>query len=314
MLMSLLELALGLALLYYGAEWLVRGASIMGIRLGMTPLLIGLTVVAFGTSMPELLVSLKAGMQGKGDIAIGNVVGSNIANLALILGVAALIRPLKVQAQVIRREVPLGIGAAVLLCLLLVNDVLGRFEGSVLFVALVIYLIISFRDARAELNPEVQAEYADAMAPAERATWHYIVLAICGLLLLVGGAHLLVEAAVELARIAGLSEAIIALTLIAVGTSLPELATSAVASFRKNGDIAVGNALGSNLFNILAVLGIAAVLVPLTRGGVTWVDLGVMVGIAAIAYPMLRQGYVLSRLDGALLLLMYAGYMAWLFN
>ncbi len=314
MLITLLELGLGLALLYFGAEWLVRGASVMGMRLGMTPLLIGLTVVAFGTSMPELLVSLKAGMQGKGDIAIGNVVGSNIANLALILGVAALIRPLKVQAQVIRREVPLGIGAAVLLCLLLVNDVLGRFEGSVLFVALVIYLIISFRDAKAEVNPEVQAEYAEAMAPATRATWQYILLVIVGLLVLVGGAHLLVEAAVQLARIAGLSEAIIALTLIAVGTSLPELATSAVASFRKEGDIAVGNALGSNLFNILAVLGLAAVLVPLTRGGVTWVDLGVMVGIAAIAYPMLRKGYLLSRLDGALLLLLYAGYMAWLFT
>src|SRR5690606_15526367 len=126
---------------------------------GMAPLLIGLTVVAFGTSMPELLVSLKAGMEGKGDIAIGNVVGSNIANLALILGIAALIRPLKVQAQVIRREVPLGIGAAVLLCLLLVNDVLGRFEGSVLVVALILYLIISFRDAKAEVSPEVQAEY-----------------------------------------------------------------------------------------------------------------------------------------------------------
>lgn len=312
MLLHVLMLVVGLMLLYYGAEWLVRGASAMGLRLGMAPLLIGLTVVAFGTSMPELLVSLRAGFDGKGDIAIGNVVGSNIANIALILGVAALIRPLKVQAQVVRREVPLGIGAAVLLCVLLYNGVLGRIEGIALFIALVIYLVISFRDAKAEDNPEVAAEYAEAVEPAIRPTWQYILLCVVGLAVLVAGAHLLVDGSVDIAAALGVPEAVIALTIIAVGTSLPELATSAVASWRNEGDIAVGNALGSNLFNILAVLGLSAFIIPLSQGNVSWVDLGVMVAVAAALLPMVRLGFRLSRLEGVLLLSLYVGYITWL--
>jgi cation:H+ antiporter len=312
MLLSVGLLVLGLILLLVGAEWLVRGASVIGLKMGLTPLLVGLVIVAFGTSVPELLVALKAGFAGKGDIAIGNVVGSNIANIALILGVAALIRPLEVQAQVVRREVPLVVIGSILLAVLLMNDVLGRFEGLVLFFALIVYLVVSVHDARAEANPAVEAEYAEAIAPAKRPTWQYWVLTVIGLAVLAGGAWILVDACVDLARLAGVSEALIALTIIAIGTSLPELATSAVASWKDEGDIAVGNVLGSNLFNILAILGISALIIPLHMGGVTWIDIGVMVAIALLAWPLLRMGLRVTRIDGAILLGSYVAYMTWL--
>ncbi|WP_290650522.1 calcium/sodium antiporter [Aquisalimonas sp.] len=312
MIVTGLQLVAGLTLLYFGAEWLVRGASALGLRLGLTPLVIGLTVVAFGTSAPELAVSLEAGLAGRGAIALGNVIGSNIANIALILGIAALVRPLSVQAQVIRIEVPLMIGASLLLCALLWNGVLGRVEGAGLVLALVTYVVYSVRAARAETNAIVTAEYADLVPAAVRPLWHYALLAVVGLALLVTGANLLVDASVEIARHFGLREALIGLTIIAVGTSLPELATSAVASRRGEGDIAVGNVLGSNLFNILCVLGLAAFVVPLAVGDVSWVDLGVMVGFALVALPVLRSGFVISRIEGALLLTGYAVYLGWL--
>lgn len=312
MLLSIGLLSVGLVLLLVGAEWMVRGASATGLKLGMTPLLIGLVIVAFGTSVPELLVALKAGFAGKGEIAIGNVVGSNIANIALILGVSAVIRPLVVQAQVVRRELPLVVIASILLAALLYNGVLGRIEGSIMFLGLVAYLWFSFREARAEQNPVVEAEYAEAIAPAPRPLWQYIVLTIFGLAVLVYGANMLVDACIELARLAGISEAIIALTIIAIGTSLPELATCAVASWKAEGDIAVGNVVGSNLFNILAILGLGALVVPLGMGAVTWIDIGVMVAIALLALPLMRSRFRLNRREGFLLLLIYAAYLIWL--
>lgn len=312
MLMSIGIMTVGLVLLLVGAEWMVRGASATGLKLGMTPLLIGLVIVAFGTSVPELLVTLKAGFAGKGEIAIGNVVGSNIANIALILGISAVIRPLVVQAQVVRRELPLVVIASVLLAALLYNEVLGRIEGTVMFLGLLAYLWFSFREARAEQNPVIEAEYAEAIAPAPRPLWYYIGLTVFGLAVLVFGANMLVDACIELARLAGISEAVIALTIIAVGTSLPELATCAVASWKQEGDIAVGNVVGSNLFNILAILGLGALVVPLGMGAVTWIDIGVMVAIAMLALPLMRSRFRLNRREGFLLLLIYIGYMVWL--
>jgi cation:H+ antiporter len=223
-----------------------------------------------------------------------------------------MIRPLAVQAQVVRRELPLVVFASFLLAALLYNGVLGRIEGSIMFLGLVGYLWFSFREARAEHNPVIEAEYAEAIAPAPRPLWQYIALTIFGLAVLVYGANMLVDACIELARLAGVSEAIIALTIIAVGTSLPELATCAVASWKGEGDIAVGNVVGSNLFNILAILGLGALVVPLGMGAVSWVDIGVMVAIALLALPLMRSKFRLNRREGFLLLLIYVAYIVWL--
>lgn len=308
----LIQLAVGLVLLYYGAEWLVRGASALGTRLGLTPLLIGLTVVAFGTSAPEFAVSLQSALEGRGALALGNIVGSNIANVGLILGVAALIRPLTVHAQVIRVEAPLVLAASLMLCVLLVNGVLGRLEGAALFGALILYLVFSVRAARAERNATVDAEYAGLVVALTRPTWQYITLVVAGLALLVLGADMLVTAAVSVARAFEVREALIGLTIVAVGTSLPEFATSTVAAYRREGDIAVGNVLGSNLFNILGVLGFAALVAPFVTGDIAWSDLAVMVALAVITIPILRSGFEISRAEGALLVASYAAYIGWL--
>ncbi|MEX0899989.1 MAG: calcium/sodium antiporter [Gammaproteobacteria bacterium] len=312
MLVTLLTLLLGLTLLYVGAEGLVRGASCLGLKLGLTPLVIGLTVVAFGTSAPELLVSVQAGIADQGAIAIGNVVGSNIANIGLILGLAALVRPINVRAQLVRFELPLVIAVSVLLTVLLWNGLVGRIEGLLLFLGVIAFTVYSLRAARAKQAPEVEAEFAESMPAAERPTWQYVVLTLVGLAVLVVGARVLVSAAVDIARALGLSEALIGLTIIAIGTSLPELAASMVAAAKREGDIAVGNVLGSNLFNILCVVGLAALIVPLEAGGVSHIDLAVMIAIAVVLLPIMRTRFVIGRIEGAGLVLIYAGYLAWL--
>ena len=312
MTLTVLGLVAGLVLLYLGAEALVRGASALGLKLGLTPLVIGLTIVAFGTSAPELLVSVQAGLSDQGPMAIGNVVGSNIANIALILGVAALVRPLDVKAQVVQLESPLLIGVSVVLVALLWNGVIGRIEGAALFTGIVVYTVFSVRMAARERQVEVAREYEAALPDASRPLWQYAVATLIGLAVLVVGARLLVGAAVDIARAFGLSEALIGLTIVAVGTSLPELAASVVAAAKREGDIAVGNVLGSNLFNILCVLGFAALLRPLDADGVSRIDLAVMLGLAVLALPILRTGYRIGRREGAVLVAIYAGYLAWL--
>ncbi len=302
----------GLALLYFGAEWLVRGASALGVKAGLSALVIGLTVVAFGTSAPELMVSVESALMGKGDIAVGNVVGSNIANIALILGIAAMIRPLQVNTQVVRREVPLVIAASVLLCALLWDGTLGRIDGAIMFVLLVAYTGLSLYDARRETNPAIEQEYADVARGGTRPAWQYAGLAAIGLAVLLVGADLLVGGAIRVAAVFGVPEVIVGLTIVAIGTSLPELATSAIASYRREGDIAVGNVLGSNLFNILGILGIAAMVMPLTAGGITLVDLGMMVAITVVIIPLVMTRLVISRLEGGLLVLGYVAYLTWL--
>lgn len=306
------QFGLGLILLYLGAEWLVRGAAALGMKLGLTPLIVGLTVVAFGTSVPELIVSLNAGFAGQGPLAIGNVVGSNIANITLILGIAALVRPLRVQVQLIRLEVPVMIAVSAVLLLMLRDGVAGRIDGLLLAAGLVAYVGYGVRLARRERDPAVQAEFGEALQQPPRPLWAYGLQVAGGLILLLAGADLLVRGGTGIARTAGLSEAVIGLTVIAVGTSLPELATSTVAAWKRKGDIAVGNVIGSNLFNILAVLGVAAAATPLAAGGISQIDLLVMLGVAVIALPILRTGFVISRAEGVLLLLIYVGYIGWL--
>lgn len=312
MLMDAAGLLAGLVMLYLGAESLVRGASALGLRFGLTPLAVGLTIVAFGTSAPELATSVQAALADQGGIAVGNVVGSNIANILLILGVAALVRPLAVKARLVRIELPLVIAASLAFIGVLWDGAVSRVEGTALFAGIVAYTVYSLMAARRRQEPEVEAEFAESLRRPDAPTWWYAVLTVIGLAVLVGGARVLVGAASDIARAFGLSEVLIGLTLVAIGTSLPELAASAVAAAKREGDIAIGNVLGSNLFNILCVTGIAAVVAPFETGGISAVDLGVMLAAALVALPILRSGAVIGRLEGAGLVLAYAAYLAWL--
>jgi cation:H+ antiporter len=304
MALDLFALLTGLAVLTAGAEGLVRGGAALAVRLGLTPLAVGLTVVAFGTSSPELVVSLSSAWQGRGDLAVGNVVGSNVFNVAFILGVAALVRPAAAHAQVVRVDVPIVVASSGLLVALLVDGRLGGADGAVLVAGLAAYTAYTLWAAHREAAA-VQAE-AEAAGPL----WRDVAFVAGGLALLAGGAHLLVSGAVSIAERAGLSEAVIGLTILAAGTSLPELATSVVAALRGQSDLAIGNVVGSNIFNVLGILGVTALARPLVPGGIGPVDLGVMCVLAVALLPLLRTGFRLDRWEGGLLLLAYAGYLA----
>ncbi|MDH3519979.1 MAG: calcium/sodium antiporter [Myxococcales bacterium] len=301
----------GLVLLYVGGEGLVRGASALAMRLGISALAVGLTIVAFGTSSPELVVSLDAALAGANDIAIGNVVGSNIANIALILGLAALVRPATVHAKIIRLDTPLMILASLGLVVALADGRLSRLEGSILLLGLCVYTTFTFWEARRE-SVLVQQELASVAPGPSGAAASSALLVAGALLVLACGGHLLVSGAVQLATTLGVSQAAIGLTIVAIGTSLPELATSLVASLRNQGDIAIGNIVGSNLFNILGILGVTAIVRPLALGGITGIDLGVMLILAVALLVLLHSRTRLARIEGALLLASYLGYVGWL--
>jgi len=301
----------GVILLFIGAEGLIRGSSNLAIKIGITPLVVGLTVVAFGTSAPELVVSLKAALMGNSSISLGNVVGSNIANIALILGIAALIKPLDVHADVIRREIPIMIGITVLLLLLLIDGELGFVDGVILVIGLIIYLTFSVLIARKEKNHEVAAEFKDGLKSNLGITIS-VILVIVGFGLLILGANLFVQSAVAIAKIFGFSDVVIGLTIVALGTSLPELITSIVASYKKESDIGIGNVVGSNVFNILGILGITALIIPISTVGISYIDLGLMLVTAIILLPLSRTGFTITRLEGAVLFLGYAGYIYYL--
>lgn len=301
----------GLIMLFIGAEGLVRGSSNLAIKIGIAPLVVGLTVVSFGTSAPELVVSLKAAISGNGSISLGNIIGSNIANIALILGVAALIRPLKVHANVIMREIPIMIAISVLLFILLIDGEVGFIDGIILVGGLIIYLVVNVILARKEKNAEVDAEFKEGLK-SKFGIPLSIVFIIVGLGLLLFGANLFVQSAVAIAKIFNVSDAIIGLTIVAIGTSLPELITSVVAAYKKEADIAIGNVVGSNIFNILGILGITALVIPISSLGISYVDLGVMLFTAIILFPLSRTGFSISRFEGAFLLAGYAGYIYYL--
>lgn len=301
----------GLIMLFIGAEGLVRGSSNLAIKIGIAPLVVGLTVVSFGTSAPELVVSLKAAISGNGSISLGNIIGSNIANIALILGVAALIRPLKIHANVIMREIPIMIAISVLLLILLIDGEVGFIDGIILVGGLIIYLVVNVILARKEKNAEVDAEFKEGLK-SKFGIPLSIVFIIVGLGLLLFGANLFVQSAVVIAKIFNVSDAIIGLTIVAIGTSLPELITSIVAAYKKEADIAIGNVVGSNIFNILGILGITALVIPISSLGISYVDLGVMLFTAIILFPLSRTGFSISRFEGAFLLAGYAGYIYYL--
>jgi cation:H+ antiporter len=309
----LLLLVGGGATLVAGAELLVRGAARLATAAGISPLIIGLTVVAFGTSAPELAVTVGAAVAGQADVAVGNVVGSNIFNVLFILGLSALIVPLVVAQQLVRLDVPLMIGVSVLVLLLALDGTIGRLDGLLLFAGIVAYTTLLIRISRRETTA-VKAEYAEAFGepPAQRSSWYLdIVLLLAGLGLLILGARWLVEAAVATAMALGVSELVIGLTIVAAGTSLPEVATSVLASIRGERDIAVGNVVGSNLFNLLAVLGLGAIVapdgVPVAASALAF-DIPVMIAVAIATLPVFFTGYRIARWEGLLFLSYYIAY------
>ncbi len=310
------QILLGFVLLIVGGELLVRGASAMASAFRISPLVIGLTVVAFGTSAPELGVSLQAALSGNADVAIGNVVGSNIVNLLVVLGASALITPLIVSRQLIRLDVPLMIIAAVSMWLAAMDGVVDRIEGAMMFGALLLYIAYSIRASRRASVEAVEENSEDSKKVS--GSKHLLIQAaffIGGLVLLSFGAKWLVSGAIEIATSLGVSKLVIGLTVVAVGTSLPEVVTSVVASFRGQRDIAVGNVVGSNLFNVLCVLGLTSLVAPsgvsVQEQAIAF-DLPIMVAVSVICFPFFWLGGVIKRHEGALFLIYFSLYTAFL--
>jgi cation:H+ antiporter len=313
----ILQLVGGLIILIIGAEILVRGASRLAAALGISPLVIGLTVVSFGTSSPELAVSVQSAYVGSADVAVGNVVGSNIYNILLILGLSAVIVPLVVHQQLVRLDVPLMIFLSFLILLLGMDGFLSRLDGLLLFLGLVVYIWYGVQMSRKETR-DVQEEYAQEYAkpkPGRGAMLRNLSFIAAGLVLLVVGSDWLVRGAVSLARLFNVSDLVIGLTIIAAGTSMPEIATSVMAAIKKERDIAVGNAVGSNIFNIMAVLGISALVapnaIPVAETALRF-DIPVMIAVAVATLPIFFTGNQISRWEGALFLLYFVAYTAYL--
>lgn len=316
MLQQVLMFALGLVTLVIGAEALVRGASRLAVSFGVSPLVVGLTVVAFGTSAPEMAVSVGSALNGNPDLAIGNVVGSNIANVLLILGIAAIIAPLLVAEQIIRQEIPIMIGASALLVVMALDGDLSRLEAATLFALVVgytVFLVMQSRRASKAVQDEFETEIP--VSAWDRHWSVQLLLVAAGLAMLVVGAGWLVDAAVSFARAFGVSDLVIGLTIVAVGTSMPEIATSIVAAMRGQRDIAVGNVVGSNVFNIFAVLGVTGLVstggLPVSEAARNF-DLWVMLAVAFACLPILITGREIARWEGGLFLGYYAAYATWL--
>ena len=302
----------GIVMLFIGAEGLIRGSSNLAIKIGITPLVVGLTVVAFGTGSPELFVSLKAALNGNSAIALGNVIGSNIANIALILGVAALIRPIEINSKVIKREIPIMIGFTLLLPLLfLIDGELNFLDGIIFLFALITFVVVNIKLAKIETSKSVKTDFEKELKSKIKIPISVIFI-VLGLTLLAAGANFFLQGAIALAKLFNMSDVVIGLTIVAIGTSLPELITSVVASHKKAADILLGNVVGSNIFNILGILGITAVLIPISVSGLSYIDFGIMVFSAIILLPLSVTGHVITRLEGSFLLSVYILYMYYL--
>ncbi|NBC33710.1 MAG: calcium/sodium antiporter [Alphaproteobacteria bacterium] len=311
--MTVLMLLAGLVLLAVGGDALVRGAVAVARRFAISPLVIGLTLVGFGTSMPELVTSVHATLSGAPDIAVGNVVGSNIANILLILGLAALLAPIACDRRAFRRDGPVLAVSQLLAAGLMLTGTIGRPAGLLLVAGILGYTLYSYLSERraADEPARLHAEEADFVQPRQMPVWLALALTVGGIAATVLGARLLVDAAVELARLAGIPETVIGLTLVAVGTSLPELATAVAAALRGQADVAFGNVIGSNIFNALGILGAAALVSPLAiPAQVLAFDLWVMLAVMGLTLWVVMTGWRITRGEGALLLGLYVAYVA----
>ena len=314
MLLSIIYVVIGLVFLIWGGEWLVRGATRLATHFQISPVVIGLTVVAFGTSAPELGVSIQAAWSGAVDVAVGNVVGSNLVNTLLILGIAALIKPLSVAEKLIRVDTPLMVGASLAAYALAFDGQINRLEGAILFTSLLLYLGFRLHTERRESKSAAKtvSEQEGHEPEPNASVLAMVVLMVTGLTLLGVGARLLVHGAVAIAQYAGVSDVVIGLTIVSIGTSLPEVVTSVVASYRGEKGVAVGNVVGSNMFNLLGVLGLTAVLspvsIPIEQSTLNY-DLPFMVIVAMVCVPIFWSGRKVFRWEGGAMLASYLIYI-----
>lgn len=302
-------ITIGILFLYLGAEALIKGACSLAARLGVPSLIIGLTVVAFGTSSPELVVSIKTNLAHQGSIAIGNIIGSNIFNIAVILGLTALISPINIKRQIILLDTPIMIGATLLFVVMFRDFRISQIEAVVFFLGIVIYSYGNYLLAKKHIRDVIAAELEESIPRPTRNIFFDLTFIVAGLVMLVLGSRTFVKGAIDLALRLNVSEAVIGLTIVALGTSLPEAATSVVAAFKKQPEIAIGNIIGSNIFNILCIIGVAGILAPINGFGIKSFDVLVMVMISLVIYPIMVTGLKINRLEGLFLLLIYGGYI-----
>ena len=303
MILNILFIVIGIVLVLWGADRLTDGAVAVAEKMKMPQIVIGLTIVAMGTSMPEFCVSLISALKGTSDLAVGNIVGSNIFNTLLIVGVSALVAPMSIMKTTVRKDIPFALVASALLLIMCLDEDFSRFHAAILFVMFLIFMYITLRGAKAQ-GTDVEEKEKKPMA-----TWLSVVWILVGLACLIGGSNLFVDGATAVATKLGVSEAVIGLTIVAGGTSLPELATSVVSARKGNSGIAIGNVLGSNVFNILAILGLTGVISPMTLKGITMTDLSMMVISIILIWLFSFTKYKIERWEGAILTAVFVGYI-----
>ena len=304
--MDVVLIVVGVALVLFGADRLTEGASALARRMNVPEIIIGLTIVAAGTSAPELFVSLVSALKGTPDLAVGNVVGSNTMNAMLIVGCAAMVAPMTISRSTVKKDIPFSVGASVLLILLAVDSFLGRVDGIILLLGFAVFMAYTLMQAKTGSTDEVQAETSPV--------WKNIVYLVGGLLGLVLGSNLFVDSASSVAYALNISEGVVGLTVVAGGTSLPELATSVVAARKGQSAIAIGNVIGSNVFNILLILGLTATISPMEIEGITTIDMAVMLISVALVWMFSFTRYTVERWEGAVLVGGYLVYLCWLIS
>ena len=307
MLLNILIIVVGIALVLWGADRLTDGAVAVAEKMKMPQIVIGLTIVAMGTSMPEFCVSLISALKGTSDLAVGNIVGSNIFNALLIVGVSALVAPMTIMETTVKKDIPFALVASVLLLIMCLDGDISRLDAGILFVMFLIFMYMTLKGAKKQGADAEEAIEGEGKKPM--ATWLSVVWILVGLLCLIGGSNLFVEGATAVATNLGVSEAVIGLTIVAGGTSLPELATSVVSARKGNSGIAIGNALGSNVFNILAILGITGMITPMTLKGITYIDLSMLVISIMLVWLFSFTKYKIERWEGAVLTAVFVGYI-----
>ena len=307
MLLNILFIVVGMALVLWGADRLTDGAVAVAEKMKMPQIVIGLTIVAMGTSMPEFCVSLISALKGTSDLAVGNIVGSNIFNALLIVGVSALVAPMTIMETTVRKDIPFALVASALLLIMCLDGNISRLDAGILFVMFLIFMYMTLKGAKKQGADAEEAIEGEGKKPM--ATWLSVVWILVGLLCLIGGSNLFVEGATAVATNLGVSEAVIGLTIVAGGTSLPELATSVVSARKGNSGIAIGNALGSNVFNILAILGITGMITPMTLKGITYIDLSMLVISIMLVWLFSFTKYKIERWEGAVLTAVFVGYI-----
>ena len=307
MLLNILFIVVGIALVLWGADRLTDGAVAVAEKMKMPQIVIGLTIVAMGTSMPEFCVSFISALKGTSDLAVGNIVGSNIFNALLIVGVSALVAPMTIMKTTVRKDIPFALVASALLLIMCLDGNISRLDAGILFVMFLIFMYMTLKGAKKQGADAEEAIEGEGKKPMS--TWLSVVWILVGLLCLIGGSNLFVEGATAVATNLGVSEAVIGLTIVAGGTSLPELATSVVSARKGNSGIAIGNVLGSNVFNILAILGITGMITPMTLKGITYIDLSMLVISIMIVWLFSFTKYKIERWEGAVLTAVFVGYI-----